>query len=266
MSNEAPNKIGLINFPEIPDSIDNALNNLTDCPTKNAGQTFGDLWYLVFGGISHAADKRRMKYASDLEKYHQELTKSIDQIPDNQKIDPSIQVTAQALENSKYCVSSESLRNMFVKLISGTMNSNLEPFVHPSFPEIIKQMDEKDAHILMELKSSSGEIPIAEFREELSNDGSFITHFTNAYISTMYKLSLNDCSCSLSSLTRMGLISISYSNHFKDDSLYKPFYETPEYRKISKDIHRYRSNSKLFLGKGICSITPLGKRFIHVCI
>lgn len=68
MSDETTNKIGLINLPDMPDSVDNALNNLSDLPTKNIGQTFGDLWYLVFGGISHAADKRRLRYSVDLKK------------------------------------------------------------------------------------------------------------------------------------------------------------------------------------------------------
>lgn len=137
MSDESTNKIALVNLPDMPESVDNALTNLTDSPTKNAGQTFGDLWYLVFGGISHAADKKRMKYAADLEKYRNELSDAISKIPDDKKMEPSFQVTAQALENSKYCVSSETLRTMFVKLISGSMNQNTESLVHPCFPSIL---------------------------------------------------------------------------------------------------------------------------------
>lgn len=56
-----------INLPDLPASVDNAVKNLTDKPTQGIGQTFADAWYLVFGGITQAADKRRMKYAHDLE-------------------------------------------------------------------------------------------------------------------------------------------------------------------------------------------------------
>lgn len=263
MSDETTNKFSLV---DMPNSIDNAVKNLTDVPTKNVGQTFGDLWYLVFGGITHAADKRRMKYAVDLEKFHQELTESIDKIPDDKKVDPSIQTTAQALENSKYCVSSESLRNMFTKLISGTMNKDYEPLIHPSFPEMIKQMSENDAHVLMELKRKSHNVPVAEFREVFKEKGDGITHFTNAYISDIFKIPLEECSCSLSSLERMGLVSISFERHLIDDSLYKPFCKTFVYQNISKEISSFNRNSKLTLTKGICSTTPLGKRFIATCV
>lgn len=266
MSDETTNKISLVNLPDMPGSVDNALTNLTDCPTKNAGQTFGDLWYLVFGGITQAADKKRMKYAADLEKYHQELDKSITSIPEDKKIEPSIQVTAQALENSKYCVSSEALRSIFVKLISGTMNSYFEPLVHPSFPEMIKQMNEHDAHLLMELKRKSRSVPIAEFRETFKENDGFVTHFTNAYISDLLQIPLTECSCALSSLKRMGLITLSYDEYFTNDSVYDPFYETVTYKNLSKEIDSYKNNSEITLQKGICSITPLGNRFIGACV
>lgn len=266
MADETTNKIALVNLPDMPDSVDNALTNLTDQPSQNIGQTLGDIWYLVFGGITQAANKKRLKYSADLEKYQKELNESINKIPADKQIEPSIQVTAQALENSKYCVSSESLRDMFVKLITGTMNKDLEPLVHPSFPEMIKQMDENDAHLLMELKRKSHYVPIAEFQEVFTQNDSNISHFTNAYISDIFNISLTDCSCSLSSLERMGLISISYDNHLVNDSLYKPFYNTSVYQSLTKEISNYNRNSKISLKKGLCSITPLGKRFMLVCV
>ena len=86
MSENSQNKLGLINLPELPDSVDNAVKNLTDSPTKNMGETLGDLWYLVFGGISAKADKKRLAYAYDLEQYKNELSQSIEQIPDDKKL------------------------------------------------------------------------------------------------------------------------------------------------------------------------------------
>lgn len=266
MSDGNTNKFSLIDLPNVPSSVDNAIENLTDAPTKNAGQTFGDLWYLVFGGITHAADKRRMKYAADLEKFHKELTESIDKIPDEKKAEPSIQITAQALENSKYCVSSKSLRDMFVKLISGTMNKDFEFLVHPSFPEMIKQMNENDARILMELKRKQHEVPIAEYQEVFSPNNWNIVHFTNIYISDIFRMPIQECSCSLSSLQRMGLLTISFENYLTNDAFYKPFYETSLFKNLEKEIISYNRNSKISLKKGICSITPLGKRFIGVCV
>lgn len=40
----------LINLPDLPDSIDTAVKNLTDKPTQGVGQTLADMWYIP--GIS----------------------------------------------------------------------------------------------------------------------------------------------------------------------------------------------------------------------
>ena len=118
----------------IPDSVDNALKNLTDKPTAAIGQTIADLWYLVFGGISASAEKKRLKLSNDIGIFKEQLEEKIDQIPADQQKDPDIQIAAQALEASKYCVSSEQLREMFANLIAGTMNKTMDPYIHPSFP------------------------------------------------------------------------------------------------------------------------------------
>lgn len=260
MSDE--NKFSLIDLPDIPDSVDNALKNLTDQPTQNAGQTFGDIWYLVFGGISHAADKKRMKYAHDLEAYRQELDQAINSIPEDKKLEPSIQITARALENSKYCVSSETLRGMFTQLISGTMNSDIEPLTHPSFSEIINQMDENDAHLLMELKRK-GHVPIANYKEITQGKQGYCIRFSNAYISTVFNLPLDKCNSSLSLLERMGLVSLSFDTHFIDKKLYAPFTQTDLYLSL---VENKPSNVRYEVQEGICEITPLGQRFLNCCV
>ena len=265
MSDETTNKFSLVDLPDIPSSVDTAVKNLTDAPTKNAGQTFGDLWYLVFGGISHAADKKRMKYTQDLERYRQELTDSIDKIPDSKRIEPSIQTTAQALENSKYCVSSESLRTMFVNLISGTMNKDFEPFVHPSFPEMIKQMDNIDAMLLTELKQL-GQSAIANFKMTSNKDSGYEILFTNAYISHIFHLPIEKCARSLTSLERMGLVKLEYDVYFADETIYSAFKSLDLYKVFKDNLNHNTHYSNIDIQKGLCSVTPLGKDFINLCI
>lgn len=262
MSDETTNKIALVNIPDMPNSVDNALQNLTDAPTKNMGQTLGDIWYLVFGAISHAADKKRMKYAVDLERYHKELTQAIEKIPEDKKIDPSIQITAQALENSKYCVSSEYLRKLFVNLISGSMNSDYEPYVHPSFSEIIKQMDPLDACVLQNFKKLSRQ-PIVNYNLN-SPSGSVLL---DQYIYfTPDKSHRYMYAASISSLVRFGLLAVDFNKRLSDNSLYDIFENFPYYNHLKKEYEDIESNKILTTEKGLCELTPLGKHFIKVCI
>lgn len=261
MSDET--KFSLIDLPDVPDSVDNALKNLTDVPTKNAGQTFGDIWYLVFGGISHAADKKRMKYAEDLNRYHDELTTKIESIPLDRKIEPSIQITAQALENSKYCVTSDELRRMFVNLIGNTMDKKYEKNTHPSFPEILKQMSPLDARVISEFKNSPNK-PIVNYSIELAN-GDTQPHMQYVYLGNTGN-SLVEFASSISSLQRLGLLSIRFDEWYSNDTIYNAFKKTSAFSALEQYIRASMSNAKPHIEKGLCKITPLGKDFLKVCL
>lgn len=263
MSENTTNKIGLINLPDLPESVDNAAKNLTDVPTKNAGQTFGDIWYLVFGGISHAADKKRMKYAADLEQYRKELTQSIEQIPEDKKVEPSIQVTAQALENSKYCVSSEELRQMFVSLISNTMNKDFSNDTHPSFPEILKQMSPLDAKLLKDFKGSPSR-PIVNYIVK-NQHGSSRTFMQYVYIDSAANERI-DYSSSVSSLQRLGLISVRFDEWFADEGQYERFKNSMPFQLFISTLKLQDTAVTPDIKKGLCRLTPLGEKFIKVCI
>ena len=139
----------------VPESIDNAVKNITDKPTQNIGTTLADIWYLVFGGISQAADKKKLKYSYALQKMEAELKEDISKIPKSKLIDPDIQIVAQALEAAKYCVEKEELRHMFVKLISNSLNKDFSNKVHPIYVKIINCLTPFDAKVLTMIKQQN---------------------------------------------------------------------------------------------------------------
>ena len=94
--------------------IANSAKNITDKPTQNIGTTLADIWYLVFGGISQAAEKRKLKYAYALQEFEKELKEKISKIPEDNLIEPDMQVVAPALEASKYCIEKEEDRKSVV--------------------------------------------------------------------------------------------------------------------------------------------------------
>ena len=57
---------------EVPECIDNAVDNLLDKPTNTIGQTISDCMFLVFGGLSQKAALKRLKYEDELKKFSKE--------------------------------------------------------------------------------------------------------------------------------------------------------------------------------------------------
>lgn len=261
----ATNNLALVNIPEVPNSVDNALHNLTDAPTKSMGQTLSSIWELVFGSINHVADKRRMKYAVDLEQYRVQLAQSIEQISEDKKVDPDIQIVAQALENSKYCISSDALRKMFINLISGSMNSTTKSLAHPAFPEVLKQLSSDDALLLKDIYfSKHPSLPIAKI-ELLEEDSEYPMFFDNLFVPDELDFSYSKCLLSLSSLERANLISINYNSWIANEPAYDKIRQTPEYLKAKK-ISILFHESPPYFSKGILQLTPFGRAFCSICI
>lgn len=249
----------LINI-ELPPSIDNAVTNLTDKPTASMGTTLSDLWYLVFGGISYQAEKKKIKYSHDLEEYRKELAESIAQISEEKRIEPSVQTTAQALENSKYCLEEKELRLMFTSLISNSMNADFQKDIHPSFAEILKQMSPLDATIIKTFKNSSTSgFPLCRY-QKVQNKG-HITLLENVFLN--YQTSnLAESSLAISSLVRLGLLETTYEESFTNDSLYTPFTEHPWFHMLKKQF----PNATITIKRGRAFLSPLGRSFVRVCI
>ena len=253
----------LLNADLLP-SVDNAIKNLTDEPTSKAGKTFGDIWDLVFGYISFVAEKRRIKYKQALSLYEQELSEAISKIPDDKRIEPSVQITAQALENSKYCIEDEELRQMFTSLICNSMNSDYSEFVHPSFAEIIKQMSVLDAKVINLFKNKSGSyvrLPVCKYSLYLLNSPSYIDVPDHIFLE-LPNADFRLCSQSLSSLSRLGLLEISYSQKLDTPNLYDKFLHHQAYE-FAKNNFSF-ANIKLI--EGVVAATPLGRSFIDICI
>jgi len=244
----------------VPDSVDNAVKNITDKPTQNMGTTLADIWYLVFGGIPQAAEKRKLKYSYALKEFENELKENIAKIPKDKLTEPDTQTSAQALENSKYCIDKEELRKMFVSLISNSMNSDFNKDTHPSFAEIIKQMSTLDAKVIKTFKnSSSNGFPLCQY--VVNHDNGYIILLENVYLNyhTTY---LPECSLSIASLVRLGLLSTSYDSHFTNDAYYTPFTEHFWFKKLKQEYN----NNEVSINKGVVQLTPLGRAFTRVCI
>lgn len=267
MSDETPKNFSLFSFPESPASLDNAIKNLTDKPTRSIGETFSDIWYLVFGDITLNANKKRIKHTHDMQTFKESLEHSINSIPESKRTEPSLQVTAQALENSKYCISSKELRNLFVNLISGSMNSDYEPYVHPSFGEIIKQMSPIDAQLLREYPAiESAAVPTVDYVIENNLTHAYKTNLYNIIFPRLTNCDIHQVSKSVSALRRLGLIDFDESCQHTDKTLYDFFLQTDYYKKQSLLTRGLNPDCHLKLRKYVSYLTPLGIDFAHVCI
>ncbi len=247
----------------VPEAIDNATKNIIDEPTKNIGTTLADIWYLIFGGISQAADKRKLKYSYALQEFENELKEKISKIPKNKCVEPDMQIIGTVLDASKYCIEKSEIRRMFVKLIESSLHSDYCQYVHPSYVEIIKQMSPMDAKIFniimppvskpiisIEIRTpSSGLLPFCR-------NCSWITEYTPA-----------QCATSFSSLSRLGLINIDRDAQYMNKSLYNPVRQNPHFIKAQNDcLQNLKEGEEIYFREQYIATNELSDSFYKACI
>lgn len=246
-----------------PQSINDAVQNLTDKPTKIIGTLIKDALYLRFGSTSYQAEKRRILEKYGLLEFENRLQRCINQIPLEKLTTPDYQTLMLAVNNLEPCLNSEELRNLFSNLIARSCHSDFHNLIHPSFSEILRQMSPYDAKILKYYVETKPECFITY--TYLSEDG-------NSFDKVPYMLDeypnpdeAEYVSVAISSLMRLGILAFHDDAivTFVNDSAFEnsDFYKHCEIERI-QDGQYYESR----ITAQICKITPLGNLFIRACL
>lgn len=266
-------------FNLIPKSIDNAVNNITDRPTRSIGETLSEIWYLTIGGPIHqAAIKREARYALEAEKFKEELIQEINKIPEENLKEPDFQVVSTALNDAKFCLENEDLRKMFANLIAAASDSRKANDALPIFSDIIRKLTSRDASNLASFGNVSNH-PIAIYRDWISPYG-YRDVMKNVFLLNKKYHDLQNQSISINTLCSLGLLEVTYDKKF-DSAHYAEFYKTEDYKILEgkcREMNKRSQDSlspefkKVFSGKarlevigGMVELTDLGSMFKRIC-
>ena len=247
----------------VPESIDNAVKNITDKPTQNVGTTLADIWYLVFGGISQSAEKRKLKYSYALQEFENELQEKISKIPEDKLVEPDIQIIAPALESSKYCIMNKYLRKMFCNYISSCMNIDTSDFSQTMFIDVLKNLKPFECKMLFSIYYNS------EFKMHVQ-----LKNISLLNIFFQIAITLNK-------LDSYGLIKVEPIRQDYTQKEYNQLLKYIQNNQIGKALHFFnidnflsfksypKENKNILIVKikfQALPITPLGFSFKRVCI
>lgn len=231
--------------------------------TKAPLETLDNLWYLAFGRLNLFAEKKKAQHQRSLEEYKDSIAEKIISIDENDLQEPQMSVVGPALEASKYYIEEESLREMFANIIAASMDKNKASNVHHSFVEIIKQLSPEDASNIMFFKENKSQA-IVEFRGYVPNDGGYVISSTNVFHGDRSDIITGkENSTSITNLSRLGLISISYDEEFNNNERYDIYKNSSYFKALQNESDDVM---KFALKEGIARLTPLGASFIDVCV
>ena len=247
---------------ELPDSIDNAIKNITDSPTRMIGKV---ICAVIDRHLRHYLNHYQLTQLID-ERCNEELNKRLDsgisQIPADKLINPDPHTILLSLDNLPSCISSEELRNLFANLIAHSCHSDYSHFIHPSFAEVIRQMSPYDAKVL---KFYNDTKPDRLITYSFYNDHEVFDRVSYAFDEYPFPDETIQVSLSISSLIRLGILAFHTDAIASpaDDSPFKnsDFYKQCEIARVKEGKY-----SPSYISGKPCVLTPYGQAFVIACL
>ena len=214
----------------------------------------------VFSGLEIWTVKREYHVREVM----QELEAKLQKYPEEEIVNPEMYVAVPTIQAMSYSVDAYEIKEMFANLLTKAMLKSQKDKVHPSYIEIIKQLDPYDA-VLLKTIASRKVNPIADLMIKVSDeDKGHQTMFANVYDPYNQQLDVYKSSLSITNLARLGILSIPAFVFYIEDSLYDDLER--QRHDLQQELISKGSKSIINLEKKIIQVTPLGASFIDVCL
>lgn len=162
--------------PNDPNFVSLPISHETgDALAKPIATSIGEASKTLLDGIFHLAldpvRKFNIQRESDLEHFKQEIQYSVKNVPEEFHDDSKIGLILKAIEDSRYQLNDEEIRNMFTKLITSTIDCRTNSSISPKYSSIIADMTTAEARLLKDIYFNTGSIvPLVSLTVEDKSD------------------------------------------------------------------------------------------------
>lgn len=195
------------------------------------------------------------------------LVEKLKNVPQENIVSPDLSIAGPTLEAMRYNAHREELRDMFINLLATSMDSGTTQNAHPSFVEVIKQINSDEAKIINLI---DGKSPIAIIKIRLYDKDSSGINFAEPLINFSHLPFEASCAYPnlgpsyLENIKRLGLVDITYSSYNTNPNAY----EIPENHSVINDWRKYIEglDKRLKIERGAMTRTAYGKKFFDSCV
>lgn len=236
---------------------------------KEADSALSTIVGLFNNVVLYPIKKANVEYKYKLEQFEIDMQEKISKIPNDYIKKPELNIIGPALEALKYTFDDKCLREMYINLLSNSMDLRRDKMVHPSYVDIIKQMDDYDAK-LFEYLSKKGEVfKVINPRIHIVGTDQVLRYVMPQwfilYFEQGYDIFLT--SASLCRLAKFGLIDLMYDRTTSDEEYVKLEHNNIlqtilEREKLSKP----QFNLEIQFTQSAIQINDFGKAFAAVCV
>ncbi len=194
------------------------------------------------------------------------LVRLLKDVPRENLVEPPPTVAGPVLLAYPFAESEPALRDMFERLLATAMNKNTTSDAHPSFVEIIRQLNPDEARLLGAMtRPPRKEFAAAELHLNNVNEQGYRAVDRLFDFGDLSLVASDRMPQYVHNLERLGIVEISFTKFFTDDELYASFEtrrETIELRRAAAT----ESGTTITVSRGAVSLTAFGVAFIAACV
>ena len=249
----------------LPQNTKKLLLNPT---AKNIGDTLGDVSELILSPVSIVTTWAN----AHVRKFKQSIIDNVNKIPEENRDSSKINLAMKTIEDSKYQISDDNLREMFAKLIAAFIDKRNNQGLSPRFSNVLSQFSPEDAEFLMQISANNPDfdsIPTVIFFSQTNDNGTGHTNGDHFIAPDRSTASWFQNELSLNNLVSLGIINQSdddYLTHETNMSFYDSAEKSPEFLNWSNSTEFSVLGFKPTIEKGLIKFTTFGKKLIQIVI
>lgn len=197
------------------------------------------------------------------------VNKRLEKIPEDHRKTPAPEIAVPLIQSLSYTAQNETLREMYLNLLANSMNVAMDKSVHPSFVELIKQMNALDAKVFDKLASTDIYQKVINSKVSIKDRGKIFIGATPEWF-IGWKIDGHDIfetSSSILRLSKFGLLELMFDRIAGEDG-YDKLKNHPELATILEKYKKANPSLELELTetKSILYVNEYGKQFRNACM
>lgn len=196
------------------------------------------------------------------------INKRFEKIPEENRKTPDAEIAVPLMQALTYTVQNETLREMYLNLLANSMDSTKDKKVHPSYVELIKQMNSLDAKVFDKISINKGYQKVINPNITLKGKRQMYKDATPEWFLgwTIIGYDIFDISSSVIRLSKFGLVELLF-----DRTAGKGGYsELKGHKDLNDILTRYlianpQTELEITATKSILYVNEYGKQFLSAC-
>lgn len=198
-----------------------------------------------------------------------EYLKKVNSIPENKRIEPSLDVSLKTIQAMQSRIANNDLRSLFINLLVSASDSRVEDGVMPSYPSLLTDLTSDEAKLLVRLSETNRPNPFFVVSREVkvneNETGEIVV------IKHLSKLAF-EANCSypknigqyIDNLARLNIIEIPALSSYSDEKIYDDLESDPVIQIVKTELEKQYGTQIKYTRKMI-RLTNLGEGLCKAC-